>query len=60
MASIDLQDAYYSVPIAIAYHKYLKFSGEENFRNMFAFQMDWHFVPCRKFTKLLKSLYIHI
>lgn len=25
MASIDLKDAYYSVPIAVAHQKYLKF-----------------------------------
>ena len=45
MASIDLKDAYYSVPIATAHQKYLKFQWQGNCISMFAFQMDWHFAP---------------
>ena len=47
MASVDLKDAYYSVPIAAAHQKYLKFTC---FPNGFAF------CP-RKFTKLMKPAY---
>ena len=35
MASIDLKEAYYSVPIAIEHH------------NMSVFQMGWHFAAER-------------
>ena len=56
MASIDLKDAYYSVPIRIAYQKYLKF----------AFNIKLYQFTCmrnglssatRIFTKLLKPVY---
>lgn len=44
MASIDLKDAYYSVPSATADQKYPKFQWRGKLY-MFAFQMDWHFAP---------------
>ena len=44
MASIDLKDAYYSVPFATADQKYLKFQWRGK---LFVFQMDLHFAPGR-------------
>ena len=53
MASIDLKDAYYSVPIAASYRKYLKFSWKGN---LYQFTCLPNGLSCgpRKFTKLLK------
>ena len=47
MASVDLKDAYYSVPIAVSDQKYLKFT---------CFPNGLAFCP-RKFTKLMKPAY---
>ena len=53
MASIDLKDAYYSVPMAISHRKYLRFSWRGQL-----YQFTWlpNGLSCgpRKFTKLLK------
>lgn len=53
MASIDLKDAYYSVPIAASYRKYLKFSWKGS---LYQFRCLPNGLSCgpRKFTKLLK------
>ena len=53
MASIDLKDAYYSVPIAAPYRKYLTFSWRGS---LYQFTCLPNGLSCgpRKFTKLLK------
>ena len=56
MASIDLKDAYYSVPIAQAHQKYLKFQWEKKLYAFTCFPNGLAFCP-RKFTKLLKPVY---
>ena len=56
MASIDLKDAYYSVPIAQAHQKYLKFQWANKLYAFTCFPNGLAFCP-RKFTKLLKPVY---
>ena len=56
MASIDLKDAYYSVPIAQQHQKYLKFKWNKNFYKYKAFPNGLAICP-RKFTKLFKPVY---
>ena len=56
MASIDLKDACYSVPIAIADQKYLKFQWRGKRYKYVCFPNGLAFCP-RKFTKLLKPVY---
>ena len=53
MASIDLKDAYYSVPIAATYRKYLKFSWKGS---LYQFTCLPNRLSCgpRKFSKLSK------
>jgi len=53
MASIDLKDAYYSIPIAAPYRQYLRFSWRGN---LYQFTCLPNGLSCgpRKFTKLLK------
>ena len=53
MASIDLKDAYYSVPIAASYRKYLKFSWKGSLYQFTCLPKGLSCGP-RKFTKLLK------
>ena len=59
MASIDLKDAYYSVPIATADQKYLKFQWRGKLYEHVCFPNGLAFCP-RKFTKLLKPIYSHL
>ena len=59
MASIDLKDAYYSVPIATEHQKYLKFSWEGQLYKFVCFPNGLAFCP-RKFTKLLKPVNSHL
>ena len=59
MASIDLKDAYYSVPIATADQKYLKFQWQGKLYKYVCFPNGLAFCP-RKFTKLLKPVYSHL
>ena len=40
MASVDLKDAYYSVPICKDHQKFLKFDGKESCANLCAVRMD--------------------
>ena len=40
LASIDIKDAFYSVPISVSHRKYLKFSGGGTFSNLVPCQMD--------------------
>ena len=58
-ASIDLKDAYYSVPIAAGHQKYLKFSWEGQLYKFACFPNGLAFCP-RKFTKLLKPVNSHL
>lgn len=56
MASVDLQDAYYSVKIDDKYQKYLKFSWDHQ---LYKFSCLPNGLACapRMFTKLLKPVY---
>jgi len=56
MASVDLKDAYYSVPIAHCDQKYLKFQWMGQFYKFTCFPNGLALCP-RKFTKLLKPVY---
>ena len=56
MASIDLKDAYYSVPINKSHQKYLKFMWNNVLYAFTCFPNGLAFCP-RKFTKLLKPVY---
>ena len=53
MASIDLKDAYYSVPIHTDFQKYLKFQWKGKLYKFVCFPNGLAICP-RKFTKLLK------
>ena len=55
MASVDLKDAYYSVPIALEHQKYLKFSWNGKLYKFVCFLNGLAFCP-RKFTKLFKPV----
>ena len=56
MASIDLKDAYYSVPIAKPHQKYLKFEWNNMLYKFTCFPNGLAFCP-RKFTKLMKPVF---
>ena len=56
MASIDLKDAYYSVPIHPEDHKYLKFQWNSQYYQYTAFLNGLSSCP-RQFTKLMKPVY---
>ena len=56
MASIDLKEAYYSVPIAKEHKKYLKFKRGHTLFKFTCFPNGLSFCP-RKFTKLLEPVY---
>ena len=56
MASIDLKDAYYSVPIASEDQKYLKFEWDNTLYQFTCFPNGLACCP-RKFTKLMKPVF---
>ena len=56
MTSIDLKDAYYSIPIAPDYRKYLKFIWKDKLYAFNSFPMGLSSSP-RIFTKLLKPFF---
>ena len=56
MASLDLRDAYYSVPIAPSRQKYLKFRLGDNLYNFTCLPNGLASAP-RTFTKLLKPVF---
>lgn len=56
MASIDIKDAYYSVPIALEHRKYLRFQWKGKLLQYTCFP-NWLACCPRLFTKLLKSAY---
>ena len=59
MASIDLKDAFYSVPIAQNCRKYLKFKWQGMLFQFTALVMGLASSP-RIFTKILKPIYAHL
>lgn len=56
MASIDLKDAYYTVPICKEHQKFLKFQWKGNLYQYVCFPNGLALCP-RKFTKLLKPIF---
>lgn len=56
MASIDLKDAYYTVPICKEHQKFLKFHWKGNLYQYVCFPNGLALCP-RKFTKLLKPIF---
>ena len=52
MASVDLKDAYYSVPISLGDRAFLKFEWEGCYYQYTCFQMAWH-VPLGSSQKSL-------
>ena len=59
MASIDIKDAYYTVPIAESDQKFLKFQWRGKIYKFVCFPNGLSICP-RKFTKLLKPLYANL
>ena len=59
MASVDLKDAYYCVPVHDADQKYLKFSWQGRLYQFTALPNGLTSGP-RDFTKLLKSPFAHL
>jgi hypothetical protein len=59
MASIDLKDAYYCVPIAEEFQKYLKFKWNSQLYRYLACPMGLCVSP-RVFTKLLKPVFANL
>lgn len=56
MTSIDLKDAYYSIPVAPAHHKYLKFVWRDQLLAFTCLPMGLTSSP-RVFTKVLKPVF---
>ena len=59
MASLDLQDAYYSVPIAEQYQKFLKFKWNGKLYQYLALPMGLASAP-RIFTKIMKPIFSYL
>ena len=59
MGSIDLTDAYYSVPISRKFQKYLKFRSEGKFYHFTCMPNGLASAP-RNFTKLLKPVFARL
>ena len=59
MASIDLRDAYYSIPMALEYQKYLKFVWGNQLYKFTCLPMGLACAP-RIFVKLLKPVLSHL
>ena len=56
MATIDLKDAYYSVPVCVKHQKFLKFHWKGNYYKFTCFPNCLCCCP-RKFTKLIKPIH---
>ena len=56
MATIDLKDAYYSVPVSEKHQKLFKFHWNGNYAKFTCFPNGLCFCP-RKFTKLIKPVH---
>ena len=59
MATLDLKDAYYTVPIKLEHQKYLTFRWKDNKYKFVCFPNGLSLCP-RKFTKLLKPLFAYL
>jgi len=59
IASVDLKDAYYSIPVAQEERKFLKFEWEGNYYQFTCLSNGLACAP-RIFTKVLKPVYSHI
>ena len=59
MATIDLKDAYYSVPVAQEHRKYLRFIWRSRLYQYTCFANGLSSAP-RLFTKLMKPCYAHL
>lgn len=59
MASVDLKDAYYSVPIALEDRKFLKFEWKGAYYQYTCLPNGLACAP-RLFTKILKPIYAHL
>ena len=59
MASLDLQDAYYSVPVAQDFRKFLKFKWNGELYQFNSLPMGLACAP-RIFTKILKPVFSHL
>lgn len=59
MASIDLKDAYYSVPVAVEHRKFLRFQWKNALFQYTCFPNGLACCP-RKFTKLIKPIYAEL
>lgn len=59
MATIDLKDAYYSVPVAQEHRKYLRFVWRSKLYQYTCFPNGLSSAP-RLFTKLMKPCYAHL
>ena len=59
MASIDLRDAYYSVPIALEHQKYLKFIWQGTLYQFTCLAQGLSSAP-RLFTKLMKPVFSYL
>ena len=59
MASVDIKDAYYSVPVAKEERKYLKFEWQGSYYEYTCLPNGLVCAP-RLFTKILKPVYSHI
>ena len=59
MASLDLKDAYYSIPVSSQYQKYLKFMWGNKLYKFTVLPMGLACSP-RLFTKIMKPVYAHL
>ena len=59
MMSIDLRDAYYSVPVSPTYRKYLKFIWRDQLYQFTCLPMGLSSSP-RIFTKIMKPVFAHL
>jgi len=57
MATIDLTDAYFSIPIHPTDRKYLRFSWENSLYEFTCLPFGYKLAP-RTFTKILKPVYM--
>ncbi len=59
MASVDLKDAYYSIPVAVEHRKYLMFEWQGSYFQFTCLPNGLSCAP-RLFTKILKPIYAHL
>ena len=59
MTSIDLRDAYYSIPVSPTYRKYLKFIWRDQLYQFTCLPMGLSSSP-RIFTKIMKPVFAHL